>query len=219
MKYYACPYCNKQFTRKYNSDRHKKICFAIKQDQKMDKMEQMMEQMMKNQQNQQNQSVPTTINNYNIIKDLQVKLQKPDLIEKTEKTGKKKSGYVYLIQTKASIALDESVYKIGKTTQTWKMREAGYDKGGNVIYIRPVKDCHHCEKHLKIRFNEIFEQRKDYGVEYFKGDVHQMVDAFESVISILNTTKSEKGHTKDSDDHCVLEKPIKDSDDEIGYYY
>ncbi len=108
-------------------------------------------------------------------------------IYKVEKNNKQitssittNQGYIYLFYTRASKNNDESVYKIGKT-KNYLQRQDGYGKGGEMLFVASVSDRHTCENLIKKFFREEFSIRRDYGCEYFQGDV------FEMIILIKNT--------------------------------
>jgi hypothetical protein len=84
------------------------------------------------------------------------------------------TGSIYLFYTRASKNADESVYKIGKT-RNYLQRKEGYDKGGDMLFVVNVSNRHECENIIKDAFRKEFKIRKDYGYEYFEGDVYEMV--------------------------------------------
>ncbi len=84
------------------------------------------------------------------------------------------NGSIYLFYTRASKNADESVYKIGKT-RNYLQRKEGYDKGGDMLFVVNVSNRHECENIIKDAFRKEFKIRKDYGYEYFEGDVYEMV--------------------------------------------
>lgn len=101
------------------------------------------------------------------------------------------SEYVYIVRPREFIRLEEETYKIGKTTQSPNSRLAGYPKGSEVLAFVRVNDCSSIETIIKERFIEIFTQRKEYGVEYFTGDIDRMLEAFMNIISGGNKCQTE----------------------------
>jgi hypothetical protein len=87
-------------------------------------------------------------------------------------------GFLYLIRTRASINAVETVYKVGKTTQTVEKRLAGYDKGCEIILVRPmpIDLLHEAEAAAISQLREEFRLREDYGREYFEGDCFLMAN-------------------------------------------
>lgn len=87
------------------------------------------------------------------------------------------SGYNYIIQTRESQRMKENVYKIGRTKCIQK-RFKQYPKGSKLIYSRKSSDDKMSECLLKRNFANIFRQRKDYGSEYFEGEIQNMKTEF-----------------------------------------
>ncbi len=92
------------------------------------------------------------------------------------------NGSIYLFYTRASKNADESVYKIGKT-RNYLQRKDGYDKGGDMLFVVNVSNRHECENIIKDAFRKEFKIRKDYGYEYFEGDVYEMVMMIKDILS------------------------------------
>ena len=82
--------------------------------------------------------------------------------------------YIYLIHTRASLNINEPVYKIGKTNDFSK-RISGYDKGSEPILMLYVNNSDIFEKLIIEMFNTNFIKRTDYGNEYFEGNVSDMI--------------------------------------------
>jgi hypothetical protein len=92
------------------------------------------------------------------------------------------SGYVYIFYTRASKNGDESVYKIGKTAEY--IRRAGqYTKGGDMKLVLNVKNRHDAENKIKQYFKVEFKQRRDYGIEFFEGDLFEMALLMKDIVS------------------------------------
>jgi hypothetical protein len=92
------------------------------------------------------------------------------------------SGYVYIFYTRASKNVDESVYKIGKTAE-YISRTGHYMKGGNMLMVLNVKDRHAAERKIKHHFKIEFTPRRDYGTEFFEGDVFEMSILMKEILS------------------------------------
>jgi hypothetical protein len=82
--------------------------------------------------------------------------------------------YIYLLRRAREKDSNLPIYKIGKTIQKGCERIKDYDKGSEGIMSIKVKDCHLMEKELLEIFDNLFENRKDIGREYYKGDVKKM---------------------------------------------
>lgn len=94
--------------------------------------------------------------------------------------------YFYIIRTRACINANEQVYKIGKTDDFSK-RINGYDKGSIPIYFIYVNNADTFENIMKDLFKIKFNQRVDYGVEYFEGNIKEMLKIIsEYIISNQN---------------------------------
>ena len=83
-------------------------------------------------------------------------------------------GSIYIMYTRACKNGDEGVYKIGKTGDYIK-RQSQYTKGGEMIFVANVNNRHESENLLKAGFCKEFKQRRDYGTEYYEGDIFEMV--------------------------------------------
>lgn len=86
------------------------------------------------------------------------------------------SEYIYLLQTREFLRLNQPVYKIGRTTQSPDKRIGQYPKNSKLFLIMSVADCVEKETILLRLFRKEFLARKDYGSEYFEGDVQRMID-------------------------------------------
>ena len=84
-------------------------------------------------------------------------------------------GYIYLLQTRESIRLDETIYKVGRTTQETLGRFNQYPKGSLLWLHLRCNDEVETERRLLIKFTERFEKIELYGNEYFSGDINDMM--------------------------------------------
>lgn len=82
--------------------------------------------------------------------------------------------YIYLVHCRASVNSNENVYKIGKSID-FNKRLSGYDKGTIPIFTIYVQECDNFERQLITLFESNYQPRKDYGNEYFQGDIRQMI--------------------------------------------
>lgn len=90
-------------------------------------------------------------------------------------------GSIYIFYSRACKNADEPIYKIGKTGN-YIQRKSGYDKGGDMLFVANVENRHDSENILKQVFKNEFIQRRDYGVEYFEGDIMEMVILLEETL-------------------------------------
>ena len=107
--------------------------------------------------------------------------------------------YVYIIHVREQILLNQSIYKIGKTTQSIMKRLSQYPKGSIPYYIAPVTDCTKAENSIKKKFKHLYVQCTDIGTEYFDGDVFQMKSVVEELLSKKNF------HLKNMNKNTVIE--------------
>ena len=91
-------------------------------------------------------------------------------------------GDIYLYYPRVCKNGDEYVYKIGKSFN-YLMRKNNYMKGGDMLFVLKVDNRHLCENIIKDTFKKDFKQRKDYGFEYFEGDVFEMVISIETALT------------------------------------
>ena len=92
------------------------------------------------------------------------------------------TNYVYIIQEREFVRLDEQTFKIGKTGQNppWK-RFDGYPKGSKVLLLLEVPEKHLFERKIINVFKEKYEHMTDYGNEYFNGNVNEMIQDMISI--------------------------------------
>ena len=102
-------------------------------------------------------------------------------------------SYLYLLQTRESIKLNESIYKIGRTKQEGLKRFEQYPNGSELILHIKCDNCVEKEKIIKDLFKTKFKQVTEYGTEYFMGDVEQMMIHVLSIAKgyIFNTTSAD----------------------------
>jgi len=89
--------------------------------------------------------------------------------------------YVYLLQEREFIRLEEPTYKIGRTKDPDRRHKA-YPKDSELLMLCQVPDCQSAEKQIKEVFSEKFTQRREYGVEYFNGNVELMMSLMSSIV-------------------------------------
>ncbi len=159
-----CEFCNKNITTKPNLTKHLKIC-------KVKKVNIEKELKIKNEEN--------------------IKL-KQILIGRTiqqEKLTEYKDNYLYMyiLQEREFIKLNQQVYKIGKT-RILHNRMGDYPKGSKILCVMPV----HGDPELTCIniFRENYIPRTDIGSEYFEGAIHSMLKTFIN-LCVLHFVKSE----------------------------
>ena len=89
------------------------------------------------------------------------------------------SGYIYLIHLREFINNNQSIYKIGKTSDTCcrkiNTRFSAYPKDSVIKIIIQVLDMHNTENKLKQIFATLFEKQSSIGDETFKGNLYDMI--------------------------------------------
>lgn len=81
--------------------------------------------------------------------------------------------YVYLIQEREFVRSNEQTYKIGRTKNFFN-RMASYPKDSEILMLCDVDNCAMAEKTLKTLFKKEFVEQRQYGCEYFSGDINRM---------------------------------------------
>lgn len=82
--------------------------------------------------------------------------------------------WIYLCQTPHCFELHNDVYKVGRTSSI-EQRKRGYPKGTIFFACLRCTDAQSLETSLLHRFRALFKSRKDYGVEYFEGQLPSML--------------------------------------------
>jgi hypothetical protein len=108
--------------------------------------------------------------------------------------------YIYLLQEREFIRLNETIYKLGKTTQPNHTRFKQYPKNSILLLQLICNDCNHTEKELIKLFKDKFIQRTDIGTEYFEGNYKEMIRYITDIINL----------------ECISTNIINISDDEIS---
>lgn len=85
-----------------------------------------------------------------------------------------KPQYVYLIQERAAVVSNQSIYKIGRTEQPNFERFKGYGKGFKILLHVACDDSKSTEKKIMKMFKEKYRHATEYGNEYFEGDHKKM---------------------------------------------
>ena len=111
----------------------------------------------------------------------------------------KDSEYIYLLQEREFVRLSEPTYKIGRTSAGPFSRVKSY-KGSRVIIILSVIDSKICEQNIISIFKTKYTLMKQYGYEYFNGDVCEMARDVVSICTRFGLT------TTSTDDYIVIYK-------------
>jgi hypothetical protein len=90
--------------------------------------------------------------------------------------------YVYILQEREFIRLNENTYKIGRTSGGPHARFKGYPKDSKLLFLQNVTDSKTIEKQIKKVFKYKYIQMTEYGLEYFRGDINDMIDDIRTII-------------------------------------
>jgi cell division protein FtsB len=81
---------------------------------------------------------------------------------------------VYIIHLREFINAGQSVYKIGRTSQPYIKRASSYPKGSDLKFQMSVINSHKVETQIIRIFEQEFIRRRDFGSEYFEGNIDDM---------------------------------------------
>lgn len=82
--------------------------------------------------------------------------------------------FLYIIQEREFIRLNENIFKIGKTKQLNLRRFAAYPKNSNLLFYTICSDIDNIEKYIIRDFKQNFIHRIEFGNEYFEGEFIEM---------------------------------------------
>jgi len=123
--------------------------------------------------------------------------------------------FIYLIKEKQDIDANESIYKIGKSTQENTRRVKSYPSGSHLLLQVACDNCHTMEDYLLRQFNKLFILAR--GREYFKGDVFKMINLIFFIIQAEVTPHNVEYIV--TDNHNLSLHVTTDSHDEITYSF
>ena len=102
------------------------------------------------------------------------------------------SNYIYLLQEREFIKTGDNIYKIGRTKKENCKRFNQYPNGSILLFQIICMDCESSEKHIISLFKEKFEQQKEIGNEYFRGNYKKMIDIIYNYIKNEPIEEAEK---------------------------
>ena len=76
----------------------------------------------------------------------------------------------------------ESVIKFGRTSRIYK-RFVVYPSNSTLLFLCKVKNCKLLENNILSLFKQKFKNEKQYGREYFSGNINIMVNEIEKLIN------------------------------------
>lgn len=89
--------------------------------------------------------------------------------------------YVYLLRPREFYSRFENTYKTGKTLRPFIDRLKEY-KNCELFACIKVPDANISERNLIGAFDANFENRKDIGREYYRGDINKMLVVFHQIV-------------------------------------
>jgi len=104
--------------------------------------------------------------------------------------------YIYLLQEREFIRLNEPIYKIGKTKQENLKRIQNYPNGTRLLLQIICNNCDNLEKELIQLFKSKYKIQTDIGKEYFKGNHLDMIKDIYLTIYDCNDTKIKDNNYK-----------------------
>jgi len=125
------------------------------------------------------------------------------------------SGFIYMLIEREMIRLDEPTVKIGRTAISTKKRFAQYPNGSKLIASAEVDDCVDAETQLIKMFDSKFKQMKEYGREYYNGDMKQMQLCFHVFVTTLILELEEEELEEEELEEEELEEEENELDDRV----
>ena len=117
--------------------------------------------------------------------------------------------FIYLLREKQDIEDKLNIFKIGKSTQENTRRVKSYPSGSNLYLQIRCNDFHSMETKLINKFKNYFILIR--GREYFKGDIHIMMDI---IYSFIQTHVYETSYILENDDYKLTSGTLKNDDNE-----
>jgi len=115
------------------------------------------------------------------------------------------SEYVYLLQEREFIRLNEPTYKIGRSAQPLFRRLDQYPKGSRVLIAIQVSNSLAVENKMKTVFDIKYERKAEYGREYYNGDWKLMMS---DIVQIATTHNIQaEGPEPESESESEEEEP------------
>jgi hypothetical protein len=162
-----CIYCNKIFDRKVRLNSHLVKCKNKEENSEMLKEYKVRSELKINE--------LQSMKNTKVI-ELKAKSLK-ELLMKAKREDK--DEFIYLLKTREFVNSGQDIYKIGKTVNPTN-RMGNYGKGAKVKMMHWCNDCDKSERELIKLFDEKFIKQVDIGREYYKGELHHMVNEINS---------------------------------------
>jgi hypothetical protein len=118
--------------------------------------------------------------------------------------------YVYLLQTREFLNLNEPVYKIGRSKQDNLSRFSQYTLGSVLLYQSSCYDNIKLEKEIIALFKQKYIHKKTLGREWFKGDPDEMIIDFCDIVKNSLITRKVKNNVLRSIRDAFVDRNIQD---------
>lgn len=99
-------------------------------------------------------------------------------------SGTNAAGELYVVHTRHCIHMRMPVYKVGRAVDAGK-RLQQYPKGSRLLARLPVSRMRDSETVLLALCRRNFAQRKDFGTEYFEGEVGEVMMVLATVVQMF----------------------------------
>jgi hypothetical protein len=191
IKIIKCNYCNKEFTRNFNKLRHIKICKDKEEFEKKENSEKLKLEIKLEELKFKNQKIEMEKLKNQKIEILKLKHYSYKNNEVNEE--KNINGFIYIIHEREFIKSKENIYKIGRTENIIE-RIKKYPKNSCYCFVRKSNNMFIDENKLIKLFKQIFNHLKEYGNEYFEGDIDNMIKIINNYFDNINN---------DNDDNII----------------
>jgi uncharacterized C2H2 Zn-finger protein len=121
-------------------------------------------------------------NNEQLNNEYNNQIKEPLIKKITLKNDSEKvNGFFYILKEREFIKTNENIYKIGKTGKECVIERFKQYPNESILYGSwEVKDCHLFENIMKNIFKLKFKLRNDIGIEYFEGNLKDMILTIEN---------------------------------------
>jgi hypothetical protein len=84
------------------------------------------------------------------------------------------SQFIYIVYLREFINNGKNIFKIGRTKNSIQ-RISDYPKGSKMLFMIPCSEFIKCESEIIRIFIKKYNQMKEFGTEYFEGDIKDMI--------------------------------------------
>jgi hypothetical protein len=105
-------------------------------------------------------------------------------------------GYIYLLQEREFINLNQKIYKLGKTKNEDCRRFNSYSKNSRILLLKFCNYHDEIEKILIKLFDKKYEKQIDIGLESYKGNCYEMMNDICEIIKYSEYKEIKKNNIK-----------------------